>query len=125
MGTYICAGQILSWMPSLVFSVMNEADISMRIGLFSLTFYCIASFFILFLVGDYEEAVSHARDFDHTKPSKDDSSSDDDPYEGHRRQRQPEADFVIISDYEEAVAHMRSLSIADDSEASSAYVPQC
>jgi MFS transporter, UMF1 family len=126
MGTYICAGQILSWMPSLVFSVMNEVGISMRIGLFSLTFYFIASFLVLFLVGDYDEAVAHAREFDHTKPSKNDSTRAD-SFESLRRQRQPEADFVIISDYEEAVAHMRSLSLdASESELSSSYgVPQC
>jgi UMF1 family MFS transporter len=64
MGTYICACQFLSWLPPLVFSVMNEAGISMRIGLFSLTFYFMVSFCILFLVGDYDEAVAHAKAVD-------------------------------------------------------------
>jgi MFS-type transporter involved in bile tolerance (Atg22 family) len=64
MGTYICACQFLSWLLPLVFSIMNEAGISMRIGLFSLTFYFMVSFCILFLVGDYDEAVAHAKAVD-------------------------------------------------------------
>jgi hypothetical protein len=64
MGTYICACQFLSWLPPLVFSVMNKAGISKRIGLFSLTFYSMVSFRTLFLVGDYDEAVAHAKAVD-------------------------------------------------------------
>lgn len=64
MGTYICACQFLSWLPPLIFSVMNEMGFSMRIGLFSLTVYFTVSFFILFLVGDYKEAVNHAKQID-------------------------------------------------------------
>lgn len=131
MGTFICAGQILSWMPSLVFSVLNEAGMSMRLGLFSLTFYFTASFFILFLVGDYWEAIAHAREFDTTKPTIDESEEDPLDHASLHSQRPPEADFVIISDYEEAVAHMRSFVAEDASEVSSmyelapAFVPQC
>jgi MFS transporter, UMF1 family len=64
MGTYICACQFLSWLPPLIFSVMNEMGFSMRIGLISLTIYFTVSFFILFLVGDYSEAVAHAKQID-------------------------------------------------------------
>jgi MFS-type transporter involved in bile tolerance (Atg22 family) len=64
MGTYICACQMLSWLPPLVFSVMNETGFSMRAGLFTLTFYFAVSFVILFFVGDYNEAVAHAKAID-------------------------------------------------------------
>jgi MFS transporter, UMF1 family len=64
MGTYICACQFLSWLPPLIFSVMNEMGFSMRIGLFSLTIYFAVSFSILFFVGDYSEAVAHAKQID-------------------------------------------------------------
>jgi UMF1 family MFS transporter len=64
MGTYICACQMLSWLPPLIFSVMNEMGYSMRTGLFTLTFYFLASFCILFFVGDYNDAVEHAREID-------------------------------------------------------------
>jgi hypothetical protein len=43
---------------------MNESGFSMRIGLAALTVYFSISFGILFLVGDYNEAVSHARAVD-------------------------------------------------------------
>ncbi|KAG7353650.1 vacuole effluxer Atg22 like protein [Nitzschia inconspicua] len=64
MGTYICACQFLSWLPPMIFSVMNEMGFSMRIGIFSLTVYFTVSFFILFFVGDYDEAVAHAKQID-------------------------------------------------------------
>ncbi len=64
MGTYICACQFLSWLPPLIFSVMNEMGFSMRIGLFTLTLFFTVSFFILFFVGDYNEAVDHAKKID-------------------------------------------------------------
>jgi MFS-type transporter involved in bile tolerance (Atg22 family) len=126
MGTYICAGQILSWVPSLVFSVLNESGFSMRFGLFSLSFYFIASFFILFMVGDYEEAVAHARAFDHADSSRGEGLA----HASHRRKnshKHPEADFVIISDYEEAVAHKQSMSVMGDesTEMSSRIVMPC
>jgi len=137
MGTYICAGQVLSWLPSLVFSVMNEAGLSMRAAFGSLTLYFIVSYCILFLVGDYEEAVAHAREFDHTKPDSGDEEDDRYPnrrhhhHPHHRDTSLPEADFVMISDYyEEAIAHKQSLPMddtTDDSDGSSSNfgVPQC
>jgi UMF1 family MFS transporter len=64
MGTYICACQMLSWLPPLIFTVMNEMGFSMRIGLLTLSFYFFISFLVLFCVGDYEEAVSHAKAID-------------------------------------------------------------
>lgn len=69
MGVYICACQILSWLPPLVFTIMNESGISMRIGLLTLNAYFLISFVILFFVGDYQEALEHARvvDMDQTK----------------------------------------------------------
>jgi UMF1 family MFS transporter len=67
MGCYICAGQMLAWLPPLVFTIMNESGFSMRVGLFALTFYFAISFVILFLVGDYEDAVQHAREIDQGK----------------------------------------------------------
>lgn len=64
MGVYICACQVLSWLPPMVFSIMNEMGVSMRMSLFSLTVYFIISFGVLFLVGDYNDAVNHAKDID-------------------------------------------------------------
>ncbi|KAI2513628.1 Vacuole effluxer Atg22-like protein [Fragilaria crotonensis] len=61
MGVYICACQILSWLPPLVFTIMNESGISMRIGLLTLNAYFLISFVILFFVGDYQAALEHAQ----------------------------------------------------------------
>jgi hypothetical protein len=64
MGTYICACQLLSWCPPLIFSIMNEMGFTMRLGMITLCIFFSVSFVILFFVGDYYEAVSHARDID-------------------------------------------------------------
>jgi len=64
MGTYICCGQILSWLPPLIFSVMNEMEFSMRIGISTLSIYFFTSLCVLFSVGDYDEAVLHAKQID-------------------------------------------------------------
>lgn len=64
MGTYICACQMLSWLPPLVFTVLNEAGFSMRLGVCSLAVFMLISILILCLVGDYSEAVAHARTVD-------------------------------------------------------------
>ena len=64
MGTYICACQMLAWLPPLVFTIMNEAGFSMRIGLLTLTVYFFISFCILFFLGDYGDAVAHAKAVD-------------------------------------------------------------
>mmetsp|Transcript_728 Transcript_728/g.1752 ORF Transcript_728/g.1752 Transcript_728/m.1752 type:complete len:652 (-) Transcript_728:38-1993(-) len=67
MGTYICACQIISWLPPLIFSVSNEAGYSMKFGLSTLTFFFFMSFMTLFLMGDYDEAVVRARLIDEGK----------------------------------------------------------
>ena len=64
MGTYICACQLLSWCPPLIFSIMNEMGFPMRLGMITLCIFFSTSFVILFFVGDYKEAVAHARDID-------------------------------------------------------------
>ena len=64
MGVYICASQVLSWLPPLVFTIMNEMGVPMRVAFFALTFYFMISFFTLFCVGDYNKAVLHAKEID-------------------------------------------------------------
>jgi MFS-type transporter involved in bile tolerance (Atg22 family) len=64
MGTYICACQVISWLPPLVFTLLNEAGYPMRVGVCSLTAFFLSSLLILFLMGDYGDAVTHARAID-------------------------------------------------------------
>lgn len=61
MGVYICACQILSWLPPLVFSIMNEFGVPLRLGFLTLISYFLVSFIILFFMGEYDDAVAHAR----------------------------------------------------------------
>jgi MFS-type transporter involved in bile tolerance (Atg22 family) len=58
MGIYIFAGQILAWLPPLIFTAMNEAGVSMRWGLFS-----DAMFFLIALVISYNMGVRSTQGF--------------------------------------------------------------
>jgi UMF1 family MFS transporter len=60
MGVYLFAGQILTWLPPLVFTVLNEVGVNQRIGLGSLGVYFFIGAVALLLMGSYPAAVSVA-----------------------------------------------------------------
>lgn len=62
MGIYMLAVSILAWLPPLLFSMLNEAGLSMAWGLASLNIFFLISVFCLSLVGDYQKAVEYAKD---------------------------------------------------------------
>ena len=60
MGAYLFFGQILAWLPPLVFTALNEAGISIRINMLSLLVFWFISVSCLQAMGSYESAVSVA-----------------------------------------------------------------
>ena len=56
MGVFLFAGQCLSWLPLLVYTIMNEAGISPRISVAVLMVYLLISLTALFMVGSYADA---------------------------------------------------------------------
>ena len=58
MGLYIFASHIFTWLPPLIFTVMNESGVDMRIGLGSLAGYFVLGLVCLMLMGSYEHAVA-------------------------------------------------------------------
>eukprot|EP00934_Nitzschia_sp_Nitz4_P003804 Nitzschia sp. Nitz4//scaffold232_size35869//2212//3840//NITZ4_007802-RA/size35869-processed-gene-0.1-mRNA-1//1//CDS//3329543315//3794//frame0 len=65
MGVFICASQVLAWLPPMVFSIMNEFGFSLQVGMFALTGYFFLSLAILTAwLGDYNDAVLHAKQVD-------------------------------------------------------------
>jgi UMF1 family MFS transporter len=61
MGMFLLCGQILAWLPPLVFTILNELGVDMAYGLGSLNLFFAAGLACLFCVGDYDSAVSHVR----------------------------------------------------------------
>lgn len=57
MGLISFFGQVLGWLPAMVFTAMNEAGVNMRWGLSSLSFFLIVSCLFTFLCGSFEDAV--------------------------------------------------------------------
>lgn len=66
MGLYVFASQILSWVPPLVFTLMNENGISMKYGLSSFGGYLLLAFLCLLAMGNYKRVLagtkSHEQD---------------------------------------------------------------
>jgi MFS-type transporter involved in bile tolerance (Atg22 family) len=58
MGLYFFACQIFAFLPPMVFSILNEAGLSMDIGMGSLGVYFIVGALGLNRMGDYQEALN-------------------------------------------------------------------
>jgi MFS-type transporter involved in bile tolerance (Atg22 family) len=62
MGIYLLCGQVLAWLPPLLFTVLNEYEFPMAWGLASLNIFFGLALACLFCLGDYNSAVAHVRD---------------------------------------------------------------
>ena len=58
MGVYLFAGQVLTWVPPLVFTAMNEAGVSQSISIGCLSVYLFLGLLALCRIGDYRTAVA-------------------------------------------------------------------
>ena len=56
MGVFLFSGQCLSWLPPLVYTALNEAGVSQRIGVASLDIWLVLSFFGYCCMGRYTRA---------------------------------------------------------------------
>ncbi|KAL7554523.1 hypothetical protein ACHAWF_017980 [Thalassiosira exigua] len=61
MGIYIFAGSVLSWLPPLVFTCLNEAGVSMAVGLASLNVFFVGGFVLFMWIGDFDTASAISR----------------------------------------------------------------
>jgi MFS transporter, UMF1 family len=57
MGFFLFACQVMSWLPSLVFTAINEAGISQRVGMATLNIYFFIALVALIMMGNYRDAV--------------------------------------------------------------------
>lgn len=60
MGFYMFCGQVFAWVPSLVYTLLNEAGVSQRIGLSTLCVVFLGALLSYIKMGDYSEAVAAA-----------------------------------------------------------------
>lgn len=58
MGIYLLAGQILSWLPPTLFTILNEMGVPMSYGLVSLNIFFLLGIVHLWSIGDYNEAIN-------------------------------------------------------------------
>jgi MFS transporter, UMF1 family len=57
MGTFLFAGQVLSWLPPLIFTVLNEAGVSQSIGIGTLAIWFSLGIASLLAIGNYRDAI--------------------------------------------------------------------
>lgn len=60
MGFYLFADQSLSWLPPLVFTAINEAGLSERVGLASITVFFMLGLIAYWKMGSYDACVKTA-----------------------------------------------------------------
>jgi MFS-type transporter involved in bile tolerance (Atg22 family) len=58
MGLFTFFGHILGWLPTLLFTVMNEKGVDMRWGFAILPMFQLLALICTFFMGDYEEAAT-------------------------------------------------------------------
>lgn len=58
MGLISFFGQILGWLPLVVFLLMNQAGVDMRWGLSTISFFLVTSFLFTLMVGPFDDAVA-------------------------------------------------------------------
>lgn len=61
MGLFFFMGQILGWLPPLIFTIMNEKGVNMRWGLGVVSFFCVFAVLMTLPMGNYQEAVEFAK----------------------------------------------------------------
>ena len=61
MGIYLFWGQVLTWLPPLVFTSLNEAGVSQRIALATQDVYFLIGLVAYCFMGNYRDAVDTAQ----------------------------------------------------------------
>lgn len=65
MGLVSFFGQIIGWLPSFIFTIMNENGVNMRWGIGMVSFFLLTSFLCTLMCGDFNKAtemVAHTSD---------------------------------------------------------------
>ena len=57
MGFYLFSDTSLSWLPPLIFTSLNEAGLTQRVGLSSVAFFFVVGILMYLKMGSYEDAV--------------------------------------------------------------------
>jgi hypothetical protein len=58
MGLFVFAGQLLGWLPALLFTIMNENNVDIRWGMGLVSAFCMAAVVCTLPMGNYNEAVA-------------------------------------------------------------------
>ena len=74
-GLLVFSTSVLSWIPTLMFTLMNESNVSMQIALLSLSlFYFISLVILVYRVGSFEDALIRTRTVESVPPITDEEA---------------------------------------------------
>mmetsp|Transcript_7984 Transcript_7984/g.11395 ORF Transcript_7984/g.11395 Transcript_7984/m.11395 type:complete len:623 (+) Transcript_7984:114-1982(+) len=60
MGIFTFCNQIIGWLPPLIFTIMNENGVNMRLSFGTIAAFPILSFFLSFGIGNFNDAMAEA-----------------------------------------------------------------
>jgi MFS transporter, UMF1 family len=86
MGTFLFAGQVLSWLPPLIFTVLNESGVSQSIGIGTLAIWFSLGIGSLLAIGNYRDAIVAAGRENMLSPSSTSSARHGGPPEHNEQQ---------------------------------------
>ena len=75
MGFYLFSSQVLVWLPTLIFTAMNEAGVSQRVGVSMLIPFFLGGIVSLWMMGPYDDAVRLAREEEEEEVGSSDDGS--------------------------------------------------
>jgi len=64
MGFFMFFGNLLGWLPPIIFTIMNEKGVNMRFGMGVLPVFSAISFMFTLAMGSYEDAMESVCDMD-------------------------------------------------------------
>jgi MFS transporter, UMF1 family len=76
MSIYLLLGQILTWLPPLTFTILNENGVPMAYGLGSLSIFFLIASLSLPAIGKYEDAINALNAVDHDGAARELNASD-------------------------------------------------
>lgn len=68
-GTWYFFSAVLSWVPPLIFSLLNENQVSMQWGLASIAIFFLLALLLLLPIGGYDKALGQATEIDDDIPA--------------------------------------------------------
>lgn len=122
MGLFLFAGQILTWLPPLLYTALNESGVDPQFSICSLGVWFFLGMFALWAVGDYRTAVVAAGRGNVLEASNDHPIDERDDCKDEEKQNGSPLPETVVGKEQDPPMIDKELKV--DTEDSSIVVPQ-